>query len=214
MSDEIKWGDSYDNVTENMLPTLEKSRISADKDTKTDKIKWGETYESLAANVLEKIQKSPVVIGTYSTSGYPAWWNTTITIYNRYEDAVTQLVTWYRHVIPNCFFQNTYNVSIGNQTVARVNETITRIPESTMYKDYAEWYQGEKIELPNYFTLQQGDIIIRGVVDDVINENKKGMYSTDLISKYRKLGICTVVKAFQDNTGGGRGTPHYKAIGD
>ena len=46
------------------------------------------------------------------------------------------------------------------------------------------------------------------------DETKKGMFSTDIVAKYKDLGLCTQIEAYQNNTGGGRGTPHYKVIGD
>ena len=32
-------------------------------------------------------------------NNYPSWWDTTVTIYNRYEDPQTNLVSWHRHVV-------------------------------------------------------------------------------------------------------------------
>ena len=35
---------------------------------------------------------------------YPIWWNTTITIYNKYEDPQTHVITWFRKVVNGAFF--------------------------------------------------------------------------------------------------------------
>ena len=38
-----------------------------------------------------------------SKPGYPVWWETTITVYNKFIDEQTQLVHWYRNVVTDCF---------------------------------------------------------------------------------------------------------------
>ena len=40
-------------------------------------------------------------------NNYPSWWDTTITIYNKYENTQTQLVVWHKHVLHNCFWKYT-----------------------------------------------------------------------------------------------------------
>ena len=48
-------------------------------------------------------------------NSFGPWWDTTITIFNRFEDPQTQVVTWYRTVLYNNFWQATGNkVVIGN----------------------------------------------------------------------------------------------------
>ena len=50
---------------------------------------------------------------------YPVWWDTTITIYNQYTDPLTQIVTWNRTVIDNCFWKNnTSRVVVGDTTIS------------------------------------------------------------------------------------------------
>ena len=45
---------------------------------------------------------------------YPIWWDTTVTVYNKFVDSNTQVVTWYRTVIEKCFWslQGT-KISVG-----------------------------------------------------------------------------------------------------
>ena len=144
---------------------------------------------------------------------YPIWWDTTLTIYNRFKDAQTQIVTWYRHTVSNCFWKYTGNkISVGN-TVLETNNTICRIPDSSNFLPVYEW-----VNLPNdlksqYFTLSAGDIIINGEVEDTIDEYTKGYRATDLLSKYKTLQGCIEIQQVAINTGLGRGSKHYYVTG-
>lgn len=213
----IKYSDTYNNIATKVKGLLQETPINPDITAKTadlGQIKYFDTYRTLADKLKPYIAQYPINMSVYPSTSYPPWWNVTITLYNHYVDKTTQLTTWYRTVLKNCFFQNQYEVTVGGETIGRTNSTIVRIPQNYIYKDYADWYTGEKTSLDKYFTLRQGDIIIRGEVDDIIDETKKGMYSTDIVAKYKDLGLCTQIEAYQNNTGGGRGTPHYKVIGD
>lgn len=213
----IKYGDTYTDIAKHVKPYLQESPINpviVQKTVDKSDLKYFDTYVSLADKLKPYIAKYPINLSVYPSTSYPPWWNTTITLYNHYVDKTTQLTTWYRTVIENCFFQNQYEVTVGGETIGRTNSTIIRIPQNYIYKDYAEWSTGGKDNMPKFFTLRQGDIIIRGEVDDIIDETKKGMFSTDIVAKYKDLGLCTQIEAYQNNTGGGRGTPHYKVIGD
>lgn len=151
---------------------------------------------------------------TYNKSMYPIWWDTVITVFNKYEDPITQYVTWYKTIIPNCFIQSAKSVISGGQMSYNTDTNIVRIPQNDNFKEYAEWIDIPKVDQGNYFTLHQGDILIKGEISDIINEYKDGLRSTDLISKYKKLGICLTIDTWQNNTGIGRGTPHYFISGE
>lgn len=146
-------------------------------------------------------------------SNYPVWWDTTITIYNRYEDPQTQLVKWYKTTVSNCFWKyDRTKMKIG-ETVLESDNTICRIPESPNFLEKYQW-----VELPNdmmasKFTLGVGDIIVRGNVTDTIDEYSTGHRSTDLIAKYRELQGVIQVDAVTINTGRGRNNPHYYVRG-
>ena len=132
-------------------------------------------------------------------SNFPfVWWDKTITLYNKYVDPTTQVVSWYRTVINNCFWKNvneTYYVGTrGISTTGVKLETkdiICRIPQDDRYVD----------------------IIILGEVEDVINETEKGSRSTDLVSKYRQYDKSLMIDKYTINTGTGVGMPHYKIVG-
>lgn len=146
-------------------------------------------------------------------SNYPIWWDSTITVYNRYENPVTNLVTWTKTVIKNCFTKRANNqVTVGN-AVLETDEDIIRIKKDKRYKRYDEWINIPNDEKSKYFTLHTDDIIVFKEVNDDINEYVSGERSTDFMSKYKALDLCIQITQVQDNTGNGRGLPHYFVSG-
>ena len=145
---------------------------------------------------------------------YPEWWDTTITIYNKYINPLTHTISWIRHVINGCFWGNTNNMITVGSVQIRSNDVVCRIPENKQYKPQAEWKNTPNDIMSNYFTVNTGDILICGNVDDVINEDLSGHRANDVISKYKDTLDCIVVKQFSDNTGSGRGMPHYSVTGE
>lgn len=147
-------------------------------------------------------------------SNYPVWWETTITLYNKYTDPITKVVSWFRHVLTGCFWDNTGTMFIAGDVKVLTNDVICRIPENTLYKPKDEWKALPNDKLGNFFTLGQGDILIRGSVSDIVSEETSGHRSNDLIAKYKDTQDCIVVKRYSDNTGAGRCMPHYYAVGE
>ena len=115
---------------------------------------------------------------------YPEWWDSTITLYNKYTDPLTNNVRYFRHVIDD------------------------------RYKKRMEWEQLPNDEMGSYFTLGKDDILILGAVDDVIDENASKHRANDLTAKYKNTLDCIVLKRFSDNTGAGRVMPHYYITGE
>lgn len=142
-------------------------------------------------------------------SNYPQWWNTTITIFNKYEDTQTNVVTWYKKTVADCFWKYTGDkVKIG-EVILETNNTICRIPENEIFLERYQWEELPNDQMGNYFTLAPGDIIVKGTVDDNIDEYQKGHRSTDLIAKYKRLQGCMEIEEVAINVGGGRNNPHY-----
>lgn len=143
---------------------------------------------------------------------YPPWWNSTVTIYNRYEDPLTQIVTWYRTVLTDCFWKVNVGVVYGNQSMnaSYTNMIICRIPKNDNYVNAYIWKRLSAEERLLNFTLQVGDIIVNGEVDDDINEYIKGQRSSDLIERYKDLGIIRI-ETTGDNSDEVRNLPHYLA---
>ena len=152
-------------------------------------------------------------------SNFPfAWWTKTITIYNKLVDPTTQRVSWYKTVVENCFWKATnvlYNMGrFGTSTTGIRLETkdiICRIPKDDRYVDKRTWK--ELTNRAEYFTIGNGDIIILGEVDDIIDDYVAGKRSTDLISKYKEYDACIEIETYVDNTGEGLGLEHYRIVG-
>lgn len=202
----IKWGETYDNLAAHIvayLPTM------VPKQNKRKTIRWGQTYQALSEDIAYKLSGN-----TFNSSLYPIWWNSVITIYNRYENPVTQQITWYRHYLFNCFRQNARTQMVNGQTVYNSNNIIIRIPQNNRYAEYKDWINIPNVNQGSFFTLHSGDIIVDGIVTDIINEYTSGKRSDDIRSKYKDLGICITINSWQNNTGSGRVCPHYYVSGE
>lgn len=142
-------------------------------------------------------------------NNYPSWWDTTITIYNRYEDAQTNLVSWFRHVVDGAFWKYSGNKVVVGNVALETKDIICRIRKDERFKEKHEWIAVPNDSMSNYFTLSQGDIIVKGEVEDTINEYQSGKRSSDLKKKYKGLQGCLEIQEWSNNTGGGRGNEHY-----
>ena len=148
-----------------------------------------------------------------SRQGYPIWWDETVTLYNKYTDPITKIVTWYKTVLTDCFWKNSNNRITVGEVELQSNDIVCRIPQDENYKPKKDWIELPNDEMGGYFTLGKGDILIQGEVDDIINEQQKGHRSTDIISKYKELQGCIYIKNWSENTGKGRVNPHYFITG-
>ena len=146
-------------------------------------------------------------------SDYPVWWDTTITIYNKHEDPQTRVVSWYRHSIDACFWKYTGSEIKISNVVLKTDDIICRIPEQEGFLEKYLWEQVSNDEKGNYFTLGVGDIIIRGAVEDEIDEYQSGHRSTDIVKKYKNLQGCLEIHDAAINVGVGRNNPHYYVRG-
>lgn len=146
-------------------------------------------------------------------NNYPEWWNQTITVYNKFEHPETRIITWYKTVIPRCFWKNADNKLVVGETTIESNVTVCRIPKNDKFLEKYQWNELSANVRDNFFTFGVGDIIIRGEVHDTVNEYTKGQRSSDLLKKYKNLQGCMVIENCSINTGDGRGTEHYYVRG-
>lgn len=144
---------------------------------------------------------------------YPPWWDTTITIYNRYEDPQTHIVRWYRTVVTGAFWKYTGDKTVINKVVLETNNTICRIRKDDRFLPKYMWVSLPNDQMQNYFTLSQNDILVYGEVDDTIDEYTSGKRSTDLEKKYKYLQGCIRVESDAINVGVGRCSEHYYVKG-
>lgn len=139
-------------------------------------------------------------------NNYPEWWNETITVYNKHINPVTDMVTWYRTVIPDCFWKEAGVKVLVGSTVIDTNSVICRIRVNEKFMDIMAWKDALPEDLETHFTLQPGDIIVKGEVTDTIDEYTAGQRASDLMEKYVN---CLMIDMATVNVGGGRGDEHY-----
>ena len=124
-----------------------------------------------------------------------AVWNETITLYNRYQTLVSGKTTtkWNRTVLSDCFFGHQKNQTVDGLTIVSNNTFIVRIPANSAYLSPEEYYAlGGRM---GTFTINKGDIIVRGNVLDVLADNDSG---SALLTKY--FGRAFKVNRAVDNS--------------
>ena len=145
---------------------------------------------------------------------YPAWWSTTVTVYNKSEDKQTHVVTWYRHVVDGVFWKYVGDKVAINNVTLETKDIICRLrKDEDNFKAAYIWQALPNDEKENYYTLQGGDIIVCGEVDDDIDEHTSGHRSSDLLKKYKALQGCMTIERVAINVGPGRGWEHYYTKG-
>lgn len=142
-------------------------------------------------------------------SNYPIWWDTNLTIYNKFEDPQTHVISWFRFTVDNCFWRYVGDKVNINDIVLETNNIIARIPKNEAFLEKHIWVTKPNDQMARYFTLAPGDIIVKGIVTDVINEYASGQRSSDLLAKYKQLQGCMEVQEVAINTGLGRNNEHY-----
>jgi hypothetical protein len=132
-------------------------------------------------------------------------------VFNKYEDPSSRLITWYKTVLHNCFWKDTGNKIVVGETTIDTNTTLCRIPINDAFLDAYKW-DVEK-DRSEHFTLNPGDILIKGEVEEMIDEYSSGHRSSDVLAKYKRLQGCMMIEQCAINTGLGRGLEHYYVRG-
>lgn len=145
---------------------------------------------------------------------YPIWWDTTITIFNKYTDPQTRVVTWYKQVIPGAFWKYAGNKISINEITLDSNTIVCRIRKDDRFLEKYQWINLPNDSMKDYFTLGTGDIIVKGEVEDEIDEYTSGKRSTDLVKKYKNLQGCMEIQKVAIDTGEGRCMEHYYVVGE
>ena len=145
---------------------------------------------------------------------YPKWWATTVTLYNKTEDKQTHVVTWHRHVVDGVFWKYAGDkVTIQNVTIDTNNIVCRLRRDDEHFREAYLWEALPNDEKSNFYTLQGGDIIVKGEVDEEIDEYTSGHRSTDFLQKYKALQGCMQIEQVAINVGPGRGQEHYYTKG-
>ena len=144
-------------------------------------------------------------------SNYPEWWDKTVTVYNKYKDPTTAVVTWHSTKIAGCFWKDVgVKLEVGNTSIV-TSDIICRIPKQASYLSPFDWYELQ--DKSGAFTLKQGDIIVLGEFNDEIDEYTRGQRSTDLLEKYHEIDSCMEIKKVAVDTMTGMLSPHYRIVG-
>lgn len=146
-------------------------------------------------------------------NNYPIWWDTTITVYNKYEDPETNIIRWYKHVITGAFWKYTGSTINIGETVLETNTTICRVRKDANFLEKYLWVELPNDEMGTRFTFGQGDIIVKGEVQDTIDEYTTGQRSSDIVAKYKLLQGCIEIQDVAINVGPGRCNEHYMIRG-
>lgn len=144
---------------------------------------------------------------------FPVWWDSTVTIYNKYVDPQTQVITWFKNVVTDCFWHLQGSTILAGDVTIDSKTIVCRIPKDVKYMAKQDWVNLPNDQMPEYFTLGQGDIIVKGECEEVIDEYTKGHRSTDLLGKYRQYQAVMEITEFVDSTGVGRNNEHYLVRG-
>ena len=111
-------------------------------------------------------------------------------------------------------FFNRLNVyQLTSASASNSKSALCRIPKDAKFLEKKDWTALTAIEKAEHFTIGQGDIVVRGSVEDVIDEYQAGHRSTDLLSKYREYQTCLEINEYSINTGIGRNNEHYLVRG-
>lgn len=146
--------------------------------------------------------------------GYPVWWEDTITVYNKFTDPQTQIVTWFHTTLTGCFWKYQRTRVLVGQTEIESRSTICRIPQNQKFLERYQWETLPNDVMSAFFTLSEGDIIVKGEVNEDIDEYTAGHRSSDLIAKYKALRGCIVIDAYTNNTKTGTNDKHYLVSGN
>lgn len=145
-------------------------------------------------------------------SNIPSWWDKTITVYNKCVSIDTNIITWRKTVIDNCFWKHSIEKVAIDNAISDKDVIVCRIWQQDNFITPFDWVNMEE---PNEdtFTLQPKDIIVLGNCDEEIDEYQKGLRSTDLLNKYRKICGCMEISSVSINTMTGMNNPHYNVRG-
>lgn len=130
----------------------------------------------------------------------------TITVINKLkaQHSATKLDVWYKTVLHHNAFTSQTMRNVTGTTASVASVYTVRVPLNDKYTPYSEW-----ISDPSQgFTFSLGDIIIKGVIDEItITPNNVNQ----ILQKYQPNAFT--VKSFKDNTGTIELAEHYHIEG-
>ena len=136
----------------------------------------------------------------------------TITVYNRLRAADnpnSMKDTWQKTVLHDCYYKNVMGRVDSEKSSKMQNVYTARIPQSDDYLPYHEWAKKPEAARASYFTFSLGDIVVKGVCDELITGSSPNT-ATELLERYKPDSF--VVTAFSDNTSH-QMSKHYRVGG-
>jgi hypothetical protein len=135
--------------------------------------------------------------------------NADITVYNRHYNKTTRLDEWFRTQICGVNWYGGQAVSVTDSGLQSADTYTVRIPvvsapqgkQFVLPENYAA---AEGDALTGLWTLQAGDIVVRGLVADDITK------TADVTGKYSQ---CFTVTGWRDNRRGSPAVQHWRIDG-
>lgn len=106
--------------------------------------------------------------------------NTSMTIYNRYVDPITRLDKWQKHNLNFVYWDASHGVSIS-KGMSQDSKLDVYIPRNMNYMTYYTDPMNFKLNPVGNWTIQNGDIIVKGTITDEITK------ASDLERKYNNV---------------------------
>lgn len=135
--------------------------------------------------------------------------NADITIYNQWYNKTTRLTEWKRVQIRGVEWYGGQAVTVTDHGLQTADTYTVRIPASSAPFGRAfalpeDWATVSSGDLAQLWTLQAGDIVVRGLIDDDIAK------AADVTGKYSG---CITVTGWRDNRRGFPAVQHWRVDG-
>lgn len=98
--------------------------------------------------------------------------NSSMTIYNKYFNPITRADSWQRHVIYEVFWDSTSGITQYKGLIPNDKVTIY-IPFNSNYMNFFIDPKTFQINHTGYWTIQNGDIIVKGIINDEITKQSE-----------------------------------------
>lgn len=122
--------------------------------------------------------------------------NTNITVYNKYSDPTTRSAKYSRSVVKDVHWMGTVASSASKSGRLASNVAKIMIPVAAGANYVAPKAWAALVSKAGKFTLKDGDVIVKGVVDDVVSDS---FTLAELVAKYDDVVTITSVDFY--NTG-------------
>lgn len=126
--------------------------------------------------------------------------NTDITLYNKYYDTEDKCIKYKRSYLNGVNYRGGYGTNTSSKSINNNDENIIYIPFS-VYSGNKKYIKPKSYEIlskserENYFTLNSGDIVVKGIIDFELT-NEKGNNLKFLNEFYDDVSTVNNVKTY------------------